>query len=182
MGPSPARAQNQRKLWSAFCFWGPGIHRSSDGGSRRFWDKAWKWSAWTSGFRRLWEGEPGRDSSGRSPAWPRRSAKPCQPGICARVGSSLCPAMSMSWSCRLRSREITSPTCRTSRRPRARSFRCSRRTICFSVIESTSPVGTTDRMARLIFAERPELEGKLYSRSLLSRAGAAGQRALRAGA
>ena len=29
------------------------------------------------------------------------------------------------------------------------------------VIESTSPVGTTDRMARLIFAERPELEGKL---------------------
>ena len=29
------------------------------------------------------------------------------------------------------------------------------------VIESTSPVGTTDRMARLIFAERPELEGEL---------------------
>ena len=29
------------------------------------------------------------------------------------------------------------------------------------VIESTSPVGTTERMARLIFSERPELEGKL---------------------
>ncbi len=29
------------------------------------------------------------------------------------------------------------------------------------VIESTSPVGTTDRMARLIFDERPELEGKI---------------------
>ncbi len=30
------------------------------------------------------------------------------------------------------------------------------------VIESTSPVGTTDKMAQLIFAERPELEGKLH--------------------
>ena len=30
------------------------------------------------------------------------------------------------------------------------------------VIESTSPVGTTDKMATLIFAERPELHGKIY--------------------
>lgn len=30
------------------------------------------------------------------------------------------------------------------------------------VIESTSPVGTTEKMASLIFAERPELEGKIY--------------------
>lgn len=30
------------------------------------------------------------------------------------------------------------------------------------VIESTSPVGTTDMMADLIFAERPELKGKIY--------------------
>lgn len=30
------------------------------------------------------------------------------------------------------------------------------------VIESTSPVGTTDKMRNLIFAERPELEGKIY--------------------
>ena len=30
------------------------------------------------------------------------------------------------------------------------------------VIESTSPVGTTDKMTELIFAERPELEGKIY--------------------
>ncbi len=30
------------------------------------------------------------------------------------------------------------------------------------VIESTSPVGTTEMMAKLIFAERPELEGKIY--------------------
>lgn len=30
------------------------------------------------------------------------------------------------------------------------------------VIESTSPVGTTEQMAHLIFAERPELEGKIY--------------------
>ena len=30
------------------------------------------------------------------------------------------------------------------------------------VIESTSPVGTTERMASLIFSERPELEGKIY--------------------
>ena len=30
------------------------------------------------------------------------------------------------------------------------------------VIESTSPVGTTDKMADIIFAERPELEGKIY--------------------
>ena len=30
------------------------------------------------------------------------------------------------------------------------------------VIESTSPVGTTERMARIIFAERPELEGRIY--------------------
>ena len=30
------------------------------------------------------------------------------------------------------------------------------------VIESTSPVGTTDKMRDLIFAERPELEGKIY--------------------
>lgn len=30
------------------------------------------------------------------------------------------------------------------------------------VIESTSPVGTTEKMAELIFAERPELEGKIY--------------------
>ena len=30
------------------------------------------------------------------------------------------------------------------------------------VIESTSPVGTTDKMAELIFSERPELNGKLY--------------------
>ena len=30
------------------------------------------------------------------------------------------------------------------------------------VIESTSPVGTTDKMAALIFAERPELQGKIH--------------------
>ena len=30
------------------------------------------------------------------------------------------------------------------------------------VIESTSPVGTTDLMTNLIFAERPELKGKIY--------------------
>lgn len=30
------------------------------------------------------------------------------------------------------------------------------------VIESTSPVGTTDKMTDLIFAERPELQGKIY--------------------
>jgi UDP-N-acetyl-D-mannosaminuronic acid dehydrogenase len=30
------------------------------------------------------------------------------------------------------------------------------------IIESTSPVGTTEQMARLIFAQRPELEGKIY--------------------
>ena len=30
------------------------------------------------------------------------------------------------------------------------------------VIESTSPVGTTEAMARIIFNERPELEGKIY--------------------
>lgn len=30
------------------------------------------------------------------------------------------------------------------------------------VIESTSPVGTTEAMARIIFDERPELEGKIY--------------------
>ena len=30
------------------------------------------------------------------------------------------------------------------------------------VIESTSPVGTTDKMTSLIFAERPELKGKIY--------------------
>lgn len=30
------------------------------------------------------------------------------------------------------------------------------------VIESTSPVGTTDKMAALIFHERPELKGKIY--------------------
>lgn len=30
------------------------------------------------------------------------------------------------------------------------------------VIESTSPVGTTDLMTKLIFSERPELEGKIY--------------------
>ncbi len=30
------------------------------------------------------------------------------------------------------------------------------------VIESTSPIGTTDIMANLIYSERPELEGKIY--------------------
>lgn len=30
------------------------------------------------------------------------------------------------------------------------------------VIESTSPVGTTEQMAQIIFSERPELEGKIY--------------------
>lgn len=30
------------------------------------------------------------------------------------------------------------------------------------VVESTSPVGTTEAMARIIYAERPELEGKLH--------------------
>ena len=30
------------------------------------------------------------------------------------------------------------------------------------VIESTSPVGTTDSMANIIFSERPELKGKIY--------------------
>lgn len=30
------------------------------------------------------------------------------------------------------------------------------------VIESTSPVGTTDKMAELIFTERPELKGEIY--------------------
>ncbi|MFV0345420.1 MAG: UDP-N-acetyl-D-mannosamine dehydrogenase [Bacteroidales bacterium] len=30
------------------------------------------------------------------------------------------------------------------------------------IIESTSPVGTTDKMAELIFAERPDLKGQLY--------------------
>jgi len=30
------------------------------------------------------------------------------------------------------------------------------------VIESTSPVGTTEEMAKIIFSERPELEGKIY--------------------
>ena len=29
------------------------------------------------------------------------------------------------------------------------------------IIESTSPVGTTDKMAKIIFNERPELEGKI---------------------
>lgn len=30
------------------------------------------------------------------------------------------------------------------------------------VIESTSPVGTTEKMAKIIFSERPELEGEIY--------------------
>lgn len=30
------------------------------------------------------------------------------------------------------------------------------------IIESTSPIGTTDKMAQLIFKERPELEGQLH--------------------
>lgn len=30
------------------------------------------------------------------------------------------------------------------------------------VIESTSPVGTTEQMVKIIFSERPELEGKIY--------------------
>lgn len=30
------------------------------------------------------------------------------------------------------------------------------------IIESTSPVGTTEKMAELIFSERPELKGKIY--------------------
>lgn len=30
------------------------------------------------------------------------------------------------------------------------------------VIESTSPVGTTDMMSRLVFSERPELKGRIY--------------------
>ena len=30
------------------------------------------------------------------------------------------------------------------------------------VIESTSPVGTTEKMAQIIYTERPELEGKIY--------------------
>lgn len=30
------------------------------------------------------------------------------------------------------------------------------------IIESTSPIGTTEQMMRLIYQERPELEGKLY--------------------
>lgn len=30
------------------------------------------------------------------------------------------------------------------------------------IIESTSPVGTTEKMAHLIFSERPDLEGKIY--------------------
>lgn len=30
------------------------------------------------------------------------------------------------------------------------------------IIESTSPVGTTEKMMKLIFSERPELEGKIY--------------------
>lgn len=30
------------------------------------------------------------------------------------------------------------------------------------IIESTSPVGTTEKMAHLIFSKRPELEGKIY--------------------
>ena len=30
------------------------------------------------------------------------------------------------------------------------------------IIESTSPVGTTEKMAKLIFDERPELEGKIF--------------------
>ncbi|MBN2637143.1 MAG: nucleotide sugar dehydrogenase, partial [Prolixibacteraceae bacterium] len=30
------------------------------------------------------------------------------------------------------------------------------------IIESTSPVGTTEQMAKLIFSERPELEGKIF--------------------
>ena len=32
------------------------------------------------------------------------------------------------------------------------------------VIESTSPVGTTEQMADIIFGERPELKGKIYTR------------------
>ena len=30
------------------------------------------------------------------------------------------------------------------------------------IIESTSPVGTTEKMATLIFTERPELKDKIY--------------------
>ena len=30
------------------------------------------------------------------------------------------------------------------------------------IIESTSPVGTTDKMKQLVYAERPELEGAVY--------------------
>jgi len=33
---------------------------------------------------------------------------------------------------------------------------------CLYVIESTSPVGTTEQMAKIIFSERPELEGKIH--------------------
>ena len=29
------------------------------------------------------------------------------------------------------------------------------------IIESTSPVGTTDKMKQLVYAERPELEGAI---------------------
>ena len=36
------------------------------------------------------------------------------------------------------------------------------------IIESTSPIGTTDKMQKLIFTSRPELEG-VYSYRLLSR-------------
>lgn len=33
---------------------------------------------------------------------------------------------------------------------------------CLIIIESTSPVGTTEKMEKVIYTERPELEGKVY--------------------
>ena len=128
MGPSPARAQTNES-YGAHSVFGIGIHRSSDGGSRRFERLGSGRRGRRSGDCR--EGEPGRDSyrrarlgrGGPRSRVGRASARVAR--ACAR--RCLCRGRTDSVQGKSRARRV-----RTSRPPRARSFRCSRRTICSS--------------------------------------------------
>ena len=69
--------------------------------------------------------------------------------------------MLILWSCRPPSRATTSPDV-SYVEAATRAVLPLLKEGDLYVIESTSPVGTTEMMAKIIFGERPELEGKIF--------------------
>ena len=155
MGPSPARAQTNES-YGAHSVFGIGIHRSSDGGSRRF-------ERLGSGRRGVDPAIVGKVNRGEIHIVEPGLAEAVREAVSAgRLRASLEPVPGDVYV-------VVVPTpFKGNHEPDVSYVEAATRSVVpllkeddLFVIESTSPVGTTDRMARLIFAERPELEGKL---------------------